>query len=181
MVYPLGVHPEIGSLRLHIWPTIFRQAAPGVSGIHNHAWYIASRVITGNYSDMRYEVKDEDILQADEPLPPNYLRVIKPQYVAGQPDGLSTDGTVVSLSEAGEVQAKAGESHTIAPHEFHLPTIPMARLAVTLVLDSPSFGYPPSILIGGAKAPESFQSPRVSVERYEAEAAREQVLASIGW
>jgi len=178
MVYPLGVHPEIGSLRLHIWPITFRETIAGGSGIHNHAWNIASRVVAGEYTDARFQIDETTTLPADKTLPANWLRVFMPKKVAGEPDCLSSDGTIVSVRNEGEVRVSAGWNHRLVPEEFHLPTIPLTRLASTLVLDSPSFGYPPSILIGGTRGPESFHNARPIISVVEARAAKEQILAS---
>ena len=64
MVFPMGMHPQLGSLRLHIWPQELRNIKERGHGllyshkwglvrdgdIHNHAWDIISQVIKG-YSD----------------------------------------------------------------------------------------------------------------------------------
>src|SRR5665213_1799563 len=87
MIFPLGVHDKMGSLRLHVWPNGLRRSIENGSGVHNHAWYLASLVVAGIYSDARYAVEGADIAMWGD-----LLGVFRATKVAGQPDALSTDG-----------------------------------------------------------------------------------------
>lgn len=47
MIYQLGTHPELGMLRLHVWPEGERVVGEKGDTIHDHAWYIASVALRG--------------------------------------------------------------------------------------------------------------------------------------
>lgn len=179
MVFPLGIHNELGSLRLHIWPEGKRVKIDGGSGIHNHGWYIASYVVAGTYSDERYRIKEvADKIMPNEQLPKDLLRVFQATKRSGLPDALTTDGSVVKIVSSDKIEMTAGKIHKLEPKVFHLPTISDYQLAVTLVLDSPSLGDKPKILIQRDSV-EPIYNPRPKIKEKDAIRAKEQILNNI--
>ncbi len=175
MIYPLGVHEGLGSLRLHIWPAGHRVSIDGGSGIHDHAWYLASRVLAGVYSDDRYDVELMPDKAPEGDLSEPFFRVFGVTKVPGEPDGLRTDGTYARAQVFDQVLVPAGLTHRIEPGAFHLPTISEGQLAATLVLDSPSLGFKPSILIN--RSSEPIFNPRPAVHESEALQVKDQILS----
>lgn len=174
MVYPLGVHESMGSLRLHVYPRDIKQIIPNGSGIHDHAWYLISKVLAGTYTDDRFEIDETPNQTPGEQLPGDLLRVFRATKTPGKPDALTTDGTIVRASLTEQLVVPAGATHTIEPGVFHLPTIGLNQFAATLVLDSPSLGYKPRILIN--RSPDPIINPRPNITTEHALIAKAQIL-----
>lgn len=187
MVYALGAHPELGSLRFHIWPKNLRRRLIKGRGemndiydgdIHNHAWNITSLVME-YYSDNFYDIKtvDEGNLTDKEVNDKGLYRVFNVRYGEDARQGLMTDGKVVEAVITKQREARKGDIHTIDTSIFHAPTIPVDVLGSTLVFDSFRLhANGPDILIGGTTDP--IFDARREVSKEDAILAKNQLLAS---
>jgi len=190
MVYPLGTHPELGGLRLHVWPEGFRQRELKGLGklddqeicdgdIHNHSWHIASRVLGGEYSDTMYDVRNTEVdpgsLSDEEVAAAGLWHVFQVKYrTTARPEGLHPTGRYVSADIISNRQVDAGETHIIEAGPFHAPTIPEHRLGATLVFNSfRVIPEGPDILVAGSSMP--IIGNRVDVSAEEAVEVRSQL------
>ena len=159
MVFPLGVHDVLGSLRFHVYPRgISRQSDQGGPNIHNHGWHLISNVLVGHYRDTLYELEDQGvILGSNSQLgEKGLLRLFHTKRNTRGNDMLVTDGRVVRPVPILNREVPAGNIHTIEANViYHLTTIPEEQLTATLVLDSPAFVDTTDVLINSA-------SPRLS-------------------
>lgn len=133
MIFGLGRHPELGFLRLHVWPDIPRDAAPKGETIHDHSWSIASLALAGTYRDSIYAVEEQGSVDTTEPLPTGVLRVFTAPYRSDGSQTIHTDGSCVTADAVLERSVPASQPHTIEPGVFHRPTIPCEDFAATLV------------------------------------------------
>lgn len=158
MVYPLGTHPTLGSLRFHIWPggMRLREDREGpVRDVHDHVVHIASVAVKGTYSDDIYRVEaygndvpDEEVATQD------LLRVFTPPYNKSGSDAMTTDGRVVRAHKIGHRVVPEGDTHTIEVGIFHAPTIPEDDIGATLSFSSYRVALAgPHILMGGSNEP----------------------------
>lgn len=166
MVYPLGEHPELGSLRLHVWPEGLRvrdsnwdkrKVGDIYDGdIHNHGWNISSLAIAGFYSDNFYEIEtlpDKNVFD-EEVASRGLFRVFEVSYAGENPEALTTDGTTVKAHLDEQRTVQAGELHEIEAGPFHAPTVPEDTLGATLVFSSHRvIPEGPQVLIGGSLGP----------------------------
>lgn len=150
MVYPLGVHKELGSLRFHVYPQGMPRETEQGPNTHNHAWHLFSRVLVGDYTDTIYKLENHGLVtDANSKLAEaGLLRLFQTRRNTNGRDVLVTDGTVVKPIPVEDRAVAAGGVHTIeATRVYHLTTIPSEVLAATLVLDSPAFGNTTDVLI----------------------------------
>lgn len=141
MVFPLGLHEELGSLRLHVWPPgAPRKSADGPS-IHSHAWHLCSEVLSGTYSDTLFNVES-----AAEEGQENVFTLYKTKRKDNGEDALVADGNV-KATPIGEREFSSGEIHTIEAGVYHIPTVSQEGHAATLVLDSPALAETTGVLI----------------------------------
>lgn len=158
MVYPLGTHSELGSLRFHIWPNGMRlredREGP-VRDVHDHVVHIASIAAKGTYSDNIYRVESHGNNMSDEEVAANgLLRVFTPPSDKSGSEAMTTDGRVVRAHEIGRRVVPEGDTHTIEVGVFHAPTIPEDEIAATLSFSSFRVGLAgPHILAGGSTEP----------------------------
>lgn len=167
MVFPLGIHKELGSLRLHIWPKGLRRVAPKGDTIHDHSWHLASRVLVGVYNEEFYSVEESDTLPDTEYArrESGLLRVFRTDYNPGSADVLITDGACVKVKLVEPRSIKAGNLHTIEAGVFHRHTILQDELAAALVLNSPTLGgLKQRILIDGPTDPINEYRQVISLE-----------------
>ena len=180
MVYALGAHATLGSLRLHIWPRDLRireQREEGdIKDVHDHVLHIASLVVKGTYSDDIYHVQNRGANVSDEELAERgLLRVFTPPQGVSGSDAMTTDGRVVSVRKSAERIIKGGDMHTIEAGVFHAPTIPEDRLAATLSFSSHRVNLAgPHILIAGPADP--IKGAKRPVMPDEAEFVKQQML-----
>lgn len=186
MVFPLGVHESLGTLRLHIWPEGVRQRhlkGRGYLGdgifdgdIHNHMWHISSLSLAF-YCDRLFNIER---LVEDVPLEKSIdradlFRVFRVAYSANVPEGLRTTGACVVAHPEINREIPAGQMHQIESGQFHAPTVPSDAFGATLVLNSPRIGNDgPDVLIGGTSEP--IIRNRTDVSPDEARRARDQFL-----
>jgi hypothetical protein len=188
MVFPLGTHPELGTLRLHIWPTGKRQRqikGRGYLGsglydgdIHNHMWHIKSMTLA-SYQDRFFKTERRNSPASDAGLyeEPDVFRVYRVAYESDQPETLSTDGSCVQAASILDRSLRAGEMHEIEVGQYHAPVLPDDEFGATLVISSFRVDTAgPDVLIGGTARP--IVGNRVDVTAQEARQAREQ-FASI--
>src|SRR6266568_399936 len=158
MVYSLGTHPELGSLRFHIWPNGLRlredREGP-VRDVHDHVVHIASIAVKGTYSDNIYRVEGYGNDVADEEVAARgLLRVFTPPYDKSGSEAMTTDGRVVRAHEIGQRVVPQGDTHTIEVGVFHAPTIPEDKIGATLSFSSYRVALAgPHILVGGSTEP----------------------------
>lgn len=191
MVYPVGTHPELGTLRLHVWPKDLRQkelkglgemATEGIcdGDIHNHAWHIASKVLGGVYQDNFYNVEQrknpyEDGIDDLQTSLAGLWHVFRVRYrTKTEPEALVASGEVVSAEVASSRSLHSGAFHMIEAGPFHAPTIPDEQLCATLVFNSPRvFDTGPDILVRGTSLP--IVGNRLDVSQDEAAYVSEQL------
>ena len=189
MVYPLGTHKELGTLRLHMWPKGHRQREMKGHGelpddicdgdIHNHAWHISSVVLDGVYTDSMYDVKkvgalNDGVYDEAEVARRSLWNVFQVQYRQGdQPEGLYASGDVVDAAVRDMRQFGREDFHIIPAGPFHAPTIPEEVKSATLVFNSKRvFKGGPDILISGSASPVI--GNRLDVTEDEAKLVEEQ-------
>lgn len=136
MIFQLGTHPELGMLRLHVWPEAQRQVGEKGDTIHDHAWHIASVALRGTYRDTIFDASPQDATTERERKERGLLAKFEAQYAPGAPQALIDSGERVLAEPVAHREIPEGETHTIEPDVFHQPTIAYENSAVTLVLSS---------------------------------------------
>ncbi len=169
MVFQLGTKPDLGTLRLHIWPKGLRQMNKRVNGdtIHDHAWHLASRILQGTYTDEIYDVSEVPFQISEEGRAQQGLfRLFRVKYDPESHESLATDGTLVSAVLREHRVALSDEHHFIEAGVFHKTTIPEDKFVATLVLNSPTVEKAgPRILIDGPA--ELISEPRKAIIKEE--------------
>lgn len=184
MVFRLGHHTRLGSLRLHVWPRNLRRREAKGRGrlgvihdgdIHDHAWGVASAVLA-DYRDTMYDVTTSP--RADGALPHCQFRVFTVAYGERAHNALVTDGRCVEAVPRDRRVIPAGEFHSIAPGDFHAPTVPDDAFSATLVFSGPrALEHGPHVLIGGGVDP--IVGNRVPTTAGDAALARAQLSAAL--
>jgi hypothetical protein len=182
MVYALGTHATLGSLRLHIWPRDLRvreQREEGdVKDVHDHVLHIASLVLKGTYSDNIYHVQNRGANVSDEELvEKGLLRVFTPPLGVSGSDAMITDGRVVSVRKSAERVIEEGNMHTIEAGVFHAPTIPEDRLAATLSFSSHRANLAGPHILFAARSTEPVTGIKRPVMLDEAQLVKQQILS----
>lgn len=157
MVYSLGTHAQLGSLRLHIWPSDLRRSdtreVPGAPrDIHDHVLHIASRAIGGVFEDDIYRVERVGRDFTDEEVAlKGLLRVFTFPDDDPSTGTLVSDGRVVKATPIAHRIVPKGEIHSIEAGTFHAPAIPETAFAATLSFSSNRVNLVgPHILAGGS-------------------------------
>lgn len=182
MVYALGTHATLGSLRLHIWPRDLRvreeREEGDIKDVHDHVLHIASLVLRGTYSDDIYQVQNRGTNVSDEELvEKGLLRVFTPPLGVSGSDAMTTDGRVVSVRKSAERVVAEGGMHTIEAGVFHAPTIPEDRLAATLSFSSHRVNLAGPHILFAARSTDPITGVKRAVTPDEAQLAKEQILA----
>lgn len=167
LVFPLGLHETLGSLRLHVWPSGMRKSSAHGPNIHYHAWHLASKVLAGTYQDTIYDINEPTLSEADQAL---FLYELKSRAKGW--DVMGTDGSKVIARPVQKRRVEEGEIHTIEAGYFHLPKIPLSELVATLVIDSPAFSDNTGVLIDGSGGEISRQ--RKQADTYAVNTAKTQ-------
>jgi hypothetical protein len=179
MVYSLGTHAALGSLRLHIWPrerrlSDTREGTP--RDVHDHVLHIASVAVGGTYEDDIYSVAMAGRNMSDEQIAEGgLLRVFT--FPDDQPSSgvLVTDGRVVKAEPIKRRVVPVTSTHVIEAGTFHAPAIPDSGLAATLSFSSPRVNLVgPHILATGSTEPIRGTRNR-PVARDDAELVKEQL------
>ncbi|MBI1863005.1 hypothetical protein HYS00_02715, partial [Candidatus Microgenomates bacterium] len=170
MVWHLGVNEGGESLRLHVWPRGERKKSPVGPHIHNHAWYLSSLVLAGEYTDTFFDVIDRGVVPEYERKEAGFLRKYQLGYLPNGTDALVTYGECVSVNPNEERQVPTGAIHNIVDGRYHVPTIGEEKTVATLVLDSVELGYKTTVLIDSP--PAARQDPRIHISAQEAVAAK---------
>jgi hypothetical protein len=181
MVFPIGSHDQLGTLRLHVWPTAVprRRQLKGLGplgaicdgDIHDHAWIVSSLVLT-SYQDFVYQVSFAEI---DEPGENTY-GVFEVDY---------QDSTQVLSRIRGGAKIVStiprhfsrGELHSLDPKTFHAPAVPLDVTAATLVFHSGRTSDRTYVLIGDG--PESYRETRILITTDEAIQVKTELLRKI--
>ena len=142
MVFPLGLHETLGSLRLHFWPRGERKVSAHRPNIHNHAWHLASKVLRGVYRDTLFTVQE-----AHENETEGTLGVYTSRFTSSGTDILSTSGQRAFALPYNRRLIPAGNVHDIEAGTYHLPNIRADELVATLVVDSPAMDLHTRVLI----------------------------------
>ena len=134
MVFPLGVHRTLGSLRLHVYPERDSKELQSDPEIHSHAWHLASLVLgSGDYRDYTFALNDEPSRDSQTPH-----RVYKSRRGEDGVDYQTSDGTDV-FPEITETRViPPGQKHFIPAGLHHAP-IHSKLPTSTIVLDSHAF------------------------------------------
>lgn len=170
MVFPLGMHDHLGSLRLHVWTAGLRETSHGPN-IHEHGWHLSSLVLAGPYTDNLYQLEQVQKPPGEEGL----LRLYMTERGQGGHDALTTDGALVGPRIIAERSIPQGQIHHIEAGVYHFTTVPLDRLVVTLVVDSPAFVEATGVLLDRG-SPTKINRRRISVERSHVLLTREQIL-----
>lgn len=179
MVFRLGWHPEMGSLRLHIWPAGLRRRNPkglGLYGgvpngdIHDHAWSVTSQAIA-RYSDNLYAA-----VPGPTDLASAQMQVYQVEYVSLRRQTLVPTASAVFVEVSQTRSLAPGDQHTIAPGTFHAPTIPPGVTGATLVLDSLPVLDGTRVLIAGGRS-NVYHDVRWPVLPNEATLAQKQLIS----
>jgi len=179
MVFPLGLHDELGSLRLHVWAAgVPRQTDQGPN-IHEHGWHLSSKIIAGPYTDNLYKLDQAALLDSETLVNEDgLLGLYMTRRNAEGQDSLITDGTLVRPKLIAERSVPEAEVHHIEAGVYHLTTIPLEQLVATLVVDSPAFVESTGVLLASTK-PQIARNRRM-VDRSSAMLAREQIMVHHG-
>lgn len=133
-IYDLGIYPELGFLRLHVWPANVRRVIQKADVIHSHPRHIASTVLSGTYSDLIFDVRQgtgqQNGPQANEYTV--YSKAINPD----QTEVLLSEDTVVEVTVKEDRKITTGSQHFIAPGIFHQTNVPLTESCVTLAFNS---------------------------------------------
>lgn len=160
-VHSLGTHPDLGSLRLHVWPRDLRRSdtrdtPPDLPrDVHDHVLHIASRAIAGVFEDDIFKVERVGRDFTDEEVA---LQGLHRVYTFPDDDPstgtLVTDGRVVRATPIAHRVVPKGSTHEIEAGVFHAPAIPEDTLAATLSFSSNRVNLVgPHILAGGSSGP----------------------------
>jgi len=161
MVFPLGVHSELGSLRLHLFPNSITRGGDGPH-VHDHAWYLASRVLTGEYRDDIVEVTVEEVDgRAD------FLGIYETRRPTDSRNTFRNIGRVSASKLVESRSFKAGESHTISPGVLHIPTVPEHMEGATLVFVSPAMADSTRVIMPSSLAAQDRKRATVTVRELE--------------
>ncbi len=177
MAFPLGMHDELGQLRLHVWPKgIERENSEGPN-IHNHAWLLSSRVLAGVYSDTLYRVEDHGIVTDKELIKTEgLLQVFETRREPEGHNALITEGSFMKPIPILNRETPAERTNRTYLEMYHVTTVPVEQLAVTLILDSPALATTTKILIDSARI-KSGRSRKV-IDLSEIVLAKEQIMHS---
>ncbi|OGH24078.1 MAG: hypothetical protein A2698_00550 [Candidatus Levybacteria bacterium RIFCSPHIGHO2_01_FULL_42_15] len=179
MVFPLGLHDELGSLRLHVWPAGLRETSYGPN-IHEHGWHLSSLVLVGHYSDNLYKLEHASVVDSGASrAKADLLRLYMTKRNTGGQDALITDGTLVRPKIISERQIPEGQIHHIEAGAYHFTTIPLEQLVVTLVVDSPAFVDATGVLLDSNR-PAQIDRRRIQVKHSHVLLAREQIMRHHG-
>lgn len=181
MVFPLGIHEEMGSLRFHAYP----EGEPENTGkgpfTHNHGWDLYSRNIVGDpYTDIIVELVDHGIIKDPDFIlgKDNLFRLFQTFRNPDGQDELVTDGRVVQAVTVLERIVPVGTSHTIeADTVYHKPTSSFNGINATLVLDSHAITPTTRVLMDSNEARvDRFRRP---ITKEEALRVKGQLLKAI--
>lgn len=137
VVFQLGVHPDFGQLRLHVWPESLRKLGDIGDTIHDHSWHVSSLVLKGVYSDDITDLESVTVDSEEKRRQEGLLHVFEARYSEkDQSIVLATDGDCVRITSRQERHVPEGDTHAIEPRIFHQPTIPSTIGTATLVLNS---------------------------------------------
>jgi hypothetical protein len=151
MVFPLGIHDSLGSVRLHVWPPNVERKSANGPNIHNHAWHLSSLIHKGIYSDIIFDLEESEVQDTEQA--PGSLKLYHTHRKGDGRDVLITDGKVIVPKAREAREIKENEVHNIEAGTYHIPTVPFEGHAVTLVLDSPAFATTTGVLLA-RKEPE---------------------------
>jgi hypothetical protein len=180
MVYSLGTHATLGSLRFHIWPKDLRRSETREGtprDVHDHVLHIASRAVGGEFADDIYQVERVGTGLSDEEVAAKgLLRVFT--FPDDQPSNgiLVTDGRCVRATPIERRNVPKGDYHTIEAGVFHAPAIPEDSMGATISFSSPRVNLVgPHILATGSAEPiKGTRGRSVSVD--EALFVKEQLM-----
>lgn len=129
-IWDLRAIPQLGKLRLHVWPDMDRKIRPWGPRIHRHGWHLASLVLTGTYRDVLYSDS------AQQPGSGGW-RPVTPYRVEALPGDqrriTPEDGTLYIRQEEHR-EVNASDMHYIPAGKFHDTLIPTDEFVATLVL-----------------------------------------------
>lgn len=134
MVFPLGIHRTLGSLRLHVYPEKDSKELQGEPEIHSHAWHLSSLVLgSGDYRDHIFSLNDEP--NGDSPGPHH---IYKSRRDENGVDYQTSDGTEVFPEIVETRVIPPSQKHFIPAGQHHAPVHSQFPTS-TLVLDSHAF------------------------------------------
>lgn len=133
-IYDLGIYPELGFLRLHVWPEKVRRAAQRTEIIHNHPRHIGSTVISGTYRDTIFDTRQASSNDANSAT--DLYTVYGKTINSDQTEVLFNEGGTVEAVVKEERIIPEGGQHFIAPGVFHQTKVPLTDSCVTLIFNS---------------------------------------------
>lgn len=182
MVFPLGIHAELGTLRFHIYPDGEPENTGNGPFTHNHGWDLYSRNIVGDpYTDIIVDLIGQGIITDPDfkPGEKGLFRLFETRRSPAGRDVLVTDGSVVKAVPIRERVVPVGSSHTIvADTVYHKPTTSFTGISATLVLDSHSISSTTRVLLPSNEPRMDRQ--RRTVTKDEAQRAKGQLMRALG-
>jgi hypothetical protein len=133
-VFHLRAEPDLGDLRLHVWPTARRVALEGQPAIHSHPWDLCSLVLVGRYDDILYDANE---VAPGEVSPLRRVQRFELELGApGRGDRVYPVDRwyVPAVRERRAIEA--GEVHYLPAGQLHQATVPTAAFVSTLLLTS---------------------------------------------
>jgi len=129
MVLNLRDFPDVGLVRLHIWPSGERRSREGHPGVHSHCFHLVSRVLYGTYFESRYRVVRAG--PVDRGALWGYT--VAPARGDGL-DVLSLEDDRYLAEPAEERVVPAGSSHSIPTGVYHSTEVPAGSWCATLAM-----------------------------------------------
>lgn len=150
-VFTLDEQHELGTLRLHIWPSGHRITRQDNAPIHTHVWHLCSLVLTGTYAETLYEVAPDAEAGTERyhSATIDYLR---------DRNALAESGTT-SLRAALSSRHLSGDFHSVpadVPHETHIDG---QAFVATLLITSPPASLHASMFSPRAISADSYVRP----------------------
>ncbi|GLY79135.1 hypothetical protein [Actinoallomurus iriomotensis] len=165
-IWYLHTVPQLGKLRLHVWPDENRKTRPWGPRIHRHGWHLASLVLTGTYRDVLYSDSAEHPGPGDwRPVAPYRVEVLPGNKRRITPE----DGTLYIRQEQ-DREVDASDMHYIPAGKFHETLIPSDEFVATLVLLGHEQG------VGSSAVEDQRLGPRVHQRSSLADSEAERIL-----
>lgn len=159
-VFHLGEVPELGRLRLHVWPYQLRVPLVGQPAIHSHPWELCSLVVAGAYTDTVFRARRA------EGRGPGRVRGFTIRF--GDEE---TGDEVLPLDMWYDVEASEhrrvtrGQCHFVVPGLLHETIIGADEFAATLLVTSKAVSPEKLLLLGDGDFPQQwYRRPEVSSE-----------------
>lgn len=130
-------------VRVHLWPRRLRPVEAGHPPIHRHMWPLWAKVLTGTYSEAKYEFDDAD---AATGVGTHHKYIV--EYHSREDATISRATTDLVLVERVRAHYPTGSVHHATAEEWHETLIAPEDLVVTVMVTGRP-GLAPALLAGG--------------------------------